>query len=57
MTATLVRRFTILCLAVTLFAIGLLTIVQNHARPPHVGQFELGAPCPQPQGVFCKVRI
>ena len=57
MTTTLARRFAIICLTFALFAIGLLTIVENHARQPHIGQFDLRAPCPQPQGIQCRTRI
>lgn len=57
MTNTLTRRFAIICLSAALFAVGLLTIVQSHARPAHFGQYDLTAPCPQPQGVQCKAKI
>lgn len=53
----MMRRFTIICLSAALFAIGLLTIVESHDRPAHVGQFDLGAPCPQPQGTQCRTKI
>jgi hypothetical protein len=57
MDTILVRRFAILCLSFALFAIGFWMIVDSHERPAHIGQFNLDAPCPQPQGVACKARI
>lgn len=57
MNAIMVRRFAILCLSFTLFALGFWLIVDGHQRPAHVGQFNLEAPCPQPQGTACKTRI
>jgi hypothetical protein len=56
MTTPLARRFAIVCLSCILFALGLLMVVQSHARPPHFGQIELDAPCPQPLGIQCKAR-
>jgi hypothetical protein len=57
MTSIMLRRFAILCLSFALFAVGFWLIVDSHQRPTHIGQFELGAPCPQPQGILCKTRI
>lgn len=57
MTTIMARRFAILCLTSMLFALGLWWVVDSHKRPAHFGQFELSAPCPQPQGLQCKTRI
>jgi hypothetical protein len=57
MTTIMLRRFAILCLTFALFAVGLWLIVDGHKRPQHVGQFDLGALCLQPQDILCKTRI
>lgn len=57
MTSIMLRRFAILCLSFALFAVGFWLIVDSHQRLTHIGQFELGAPCPQPQVILCKTRI
>jgi hypothetical protein len=51
------RRFTILCLIMSLFAVGLTMAVENGARRTHVGTVGLSAPCPQPSGIHCKASL
>jgi hypothetical protein len=56
MTTIMLRRFAILCLSFALFAVGFWLIVDNHRRPARIGQFNLAAPCPQPDGFQCRAR-
>jgi hypothetical protein len=56
MTTIMLRRFAILCLSFALFAVGFWLIVDNHQRPAHVGQFDFGVSCQQPQATLCKTR-
>ena len=51
------RRFTIICLIMSLFAVGLTMAVENGARRNHIGAVGLNAPCPQPLGVHCKASL
>ena len=50
----LARRFTIICLVMGLFAMGLTMVVQQGARQSHAGIIGLSAPCPQPAGIVCR---
>lgn len=51
------RRFTILCLVMGIFALGLTMVVENSARRGQASIMELGAPCPQPSGTHCRVSL
>lgn len=51
------RRFTILCLIMSLFAVGLSVAVESSTRRSHIGAAGLAAPCPQPSGVHCKASL
>ncbi|MGV3550214.1 hypothetical protein [Rhizobium sp.] len=53
----LARRFTILCLAMSVFAVGLTMVVQNSDRRSPARTIGLGAPCPQPSGVYCRIAL
>lgn len=51
------RRFTIICLIMSLFAVGLTMAVENSARRNTIGAIGLNAPCPQPSGIHCKASL
>lgn len=51
------RRFTIICLIMSLFAVGLTMAVEKSARRNHAGVIGLSAPCPQPSGIHCKASL
>ena len=51
------RRFTIICLIMSLFAVGLTMAVENSARRNNIGVTGLSAPCPQPSGMHCKASL
>ena len=53
----LARRFTILCLATVVFAAGLTMVVQHSDRRGSLNAIGLGAPCPQPAGIHCRVAL
>jgi hypothetical protein len=53
----LARRFTIICLIMSLFAAGLTMAVENGARRNQIGAIGLNAPCPQPSGLHCKASL
>lgn len=50
----LARRFTILCLAMSVFAVGLTMVVQKSDCRSPVNAIGLSAPCPQPTGIHCR---
>ena len=49
----LIRRFAIVCLTFTIFALALSMTVNSHPR--RIANLGLGAPCPQPAGSHCTV--
>ncbi|UVC10399.1 hypothetical protein IHQ71_07280 [Rhizobium sp. TH2] len=51
------RRFTIICLIMSLFAVGLTAAVESSGKRNHVGVIGLSAPCPQPSGIHCKASL
>jgi hypothetical protein len=51
------RRFSIFCLVMGLFAMGLTMAVQNAERRNLTGTIGLAAPCPQPSGIHCRVSL
>jgi len=51
------RRFTIICLIMSLFAVGLSVAVESSTRHGHIGAIGLNAPCPQPSGLHCKASL
>ena len=51
------RRFTILCLAMSVFAVGLTMVVQHSERRGPFSTIGLAAPCPQPSGVHCRAAL
>lgn len=53
----LARRFTIICLAMGVFAAGLSMVVQNSDRRSPTNAMGLSAPCPQPSGIHCRVAL
>jgi hypothetical protein len=53
----LARRFTILCLAMSVFAVGLAMVVQKSDRRSPANAIGLGAPCPQPAGIHCRATL
>ena len=53
----LARRFTILCLAVGVFAVGLTMVVQKADRRSPVNAIGLSAPCPEPAGISCRAAL
>jgi hypothetical protein len=53
----LARRFTILCLAMSVFAVGLTMVVQKSDRRGRVDAIWLSAPCPQPAGIHCRAAL
>ena len=52
----LIRRFSIICLTFTVFALVMVMAVNSSARHPAFGGVGLGAPCPQPLDIHCAVR-
>jgi hypothetical protein len=54
----LARRFTIICLAMGVFAAGLTMVVQHSdKRSPFTNAIGLNAPCPQPAGIHCRATL
>ena len=53
----LARRFTIICLAMGVFAAGLTMVVQHSDRRNPVNAIGLSAPCPQPAGIYCRAAL
>lgn len=53
----LARRFTIICLAMSVFAAGLTMIVQHSDRRSPFNTIGLSAPCPQPSGIHCRATL
>ncbi len=53
----LARRFTIICLFMGLFAMGLTMVVQQGERRSQTGAIGLSAPCPQPPGLHCRASL
>ena len=53
----LARRFTILCLAMVVFAAGLTMVVQHGDRRGPLNTIGLAAPCPQPAGIYCRAAL
>lgn len=53
----MMRRFTIICLSAALFAVGLLTIVEQHERPGRSVTFSADHPCPQLDGGQCRTEL
>ena len=53
----LARRFTIICLAMGIFAAGLSMVVQSSDRRAPGHAIGLGAACPQPSGLYCRVAL
>lgn len=53
----LARRFTILCLAMSVFAVGLTMVVQKSDRRSPVNAIGLNAPCPEPAGIHCRTAL
>ena len=53
----LARRFTIICLIMSLFAVGLTVVVESSTRRSQLGAIGLSAPCPQPSGVHCRASL
>jgi hypothetical protein len=53
----LARRFTIICLFMGLFAVGLTMVVQQGERRSQTGAIGLTAPCPQPPGLQCRASL
>lgn len=53
----LARRFTILCLAMGVFAVGLTMVVQKSDRRGPITTIGLGAPCPEPAGIHCRAAL
>lgn len=53
----LARRFTIICLAMGVFAAGLTMVVQSSDRRGPTHMIGLGAPCPQPAGIHCRIAL
>ena len=51
------RRFTILCLTMSVFAVGLTMVVQHSERRGPFKAIGLSAPCPQPSGLFCRSAL
>jgi hypothetical protein len=51
------RRFTIICLIMSLFAVGLSVAVESSTRRGYVSAIGLNAPCPQPSGIRCKASL
>lgn len=53
----LARRFTILCLIMSVFAVALTMVVQSADRRSPSHTLGLSAPCPQPAGIHCRVSL
>ena len=53
----LARRFSILCLAMVLFAVGLTIVVDNSQRRSPFKAISLSAPCSQTSGLHCRVSL
>lgn len=53
----LARRFTIVCLAMSIFAIGLTMVIQKSDRRGPINAIGLSAPCPQPPGIHCRATL
>jgi hypothetical protein len=51
------RRFTILCLTMSMFAVGLSMVMQHSARRGSFHTIGLSAPCPQPTGIHCRAGL
>lgn len=51
------RRFTILCLFMSVFAAGLTMVVQHADRRDPLNTIGLAAPCPQPSGIHCRAAL
>lgn len=53
----LARRFTIICLAMGVFAAGLTMVVQHSERRHSINVMGLSAPCPHPSGIYCRAAL
>ena len=53
--SVLARRFTIICLLVTIFGIGFAGLVQNFSRPARAYEIGMVVPCVFEEGLTCKV--
>lgn len=53
----LARRFTIICLAMGVFAVGLTMVVQKADRRSPINAIGLSAPCPEPAGIHCRAAL
>lgn len=50
----IVRRFTIVCLLITLFGIGFAAVVQNASRPARSWEIGRVVPCVFEDGLRCR---
>lgn len=53
----LARRFTILCLIMSVFAVALTMVIESADRRSPIRTIGLSAPCPQPTGIHCRVAL
>ena len=53
----LARRFTILCLAIGVFAAGLAMVVEHSDRRGPANTLGLNVSCPQTMGVHCRAAL
>lgn len=54
---TIARRFTILCLAMSVFAVTLSMVVQGSDRRAPAQALGLGSTCSQPSGPHCRIAL
>ncbi|SMD11278.1 hypothetical protein [Rhizobium sp. RU36D] len=54
---TLMRRFTIICLTMAIFALGLSALVAQNDRSPKRVHFGTAAPCLHPASPHCVVAL
>jgi hypothetical protein len=55
MNAIMMRRFAIICLGATLFALGLQIVVENHSRAPHLASFDANS-CSRSITITCGIH-
>jgi|EndMetStandDraft_2_1072991.scaffolds.fasta_scaffold605937_2 hypothetical protein len=53
----LARRFTILCLAICVFAAGLAMVVQHSDRRGNANAIGLNVSCPQAAAIHCRAAL
>lgn len=53
----LARRFTILCLAMAVFAVGLTMVVQHSDRRGPANAIGFNVSCPQTAGIHCRAAL